>query len=170
MKHPERQRSDDGHAHSLRAAFLEDHRAMTRGFKRALDAVEANRMDDAVRAADDVDRVAGAHIAFEETVLYPRLREIVGDTYVDQLFDEHGEGRKAIASLLEARDGAADESAVDRGQVVAQLQTALDHAVTCGTLLSHVDAFSSAEQESMLARLLALRAGAPRWCAAPAAG
>jgi hypothetical protein len=47
--------------------------------------------------------------------------------------------------------------------VHASLQTGLDHAVTCGTLLSHLTVLDEEQQRHLLCDLQRFRAEGPRW-------
>lgn len=147
---------------ALRAAFLEDHQHMITGLHYAVQALRRDDLPTAVRAAEALDRTAGPHIAFEEEVLYPTLREVLGERAVGRLFEEHGTGQTAVATLL----GLAPESQLDstrRDALGALLDQALEHALTCGELLVHVDALEPARHARMLESLERFRARPRRW-------
>ena len=67
---------------SLRDAFVEDHRTLTRGLSRMLKLVEDGDYDEAARVAKELDRDAGPHIEFEEKSFYPEVRKTRGRDYV----------------------------------------------------------------------------------------
>ena len=145
----------------IEQAFLEDHRQLIGGLTRIADALAAGDLDAAVRAADDVDRKVGPHMLFEEEEYYPRLRARLGSEFVERLYHEHDEGREGVAWLL-----AGDATRLDgrmRAEIAAKVGTALEHALSCGSLLSHLDDFDEAEQRRLLERLKALRNRSVRW-------
>lgn len=151
---------------SLRAEFLADHRRMIKGLERVREAVDANRPADAHAIADEVDRVAGPHIAFEEEVLYPSLRRILGDRDVSRLYEEHGEGEDVIRDLVRRTDPR-PFGREERQRALDHIAVMQDHALTCGTLLSHVEQMDDVAQAEMLDRLLELRANPVRWTELP---
>lgn len=152
----------DTTAAKLRKAFLDDHQRFARGIANLLHCVETGDAAAAAVAADEVDRVAGPHIEFEETALYPSLREVLGLAEIDRLYDEHDEGREAVAAVRRrpATQPFADD---ERRALIARLTTAQQHIATCGTLLSHLDRLADDHQQELLARLFALRGKARRW-------
>lgn len=151
-------------ASPLREAFLEDNRKLTRGLLRLLDALKENDLVAARREADRLDQDAGPHMAFEEQVFYPTLDRILGSAFVDQLYHEHAEGQDAVRTVLnrEPDHPFADH---ERQALVEHVETALEHALSCGTLLSHVDVLEAPAKQEMLERLLELRRRGRRWTA-----
>lgn len=146
----------------LREAFLEDHQVLTRGLRELVDLVEADRFREAARRAWTLDRAAGAHIEFEETRFYPEVEKSRGASYVDNLYDEHQSGVAAIRAL-EHLD---TTEPVDREQktfILKHLRRALEHAVSCGTLLSHVTSLDDEAQEDLLRALRSCRAASRLW-------
>ena len=87
----------------LTKAFLDDHREMTRRIAGLLDALKRGDAPAAFQFADELDRVAGPHIEFEEAVFYPLLVEARGREFVGRLYREHGEGRHAVKYRLKIR-------------------------------------------------------------------
>lgn len=141
----------------LEREFAKDHQVLTRGLARVLDAVEEGDLDRARALADELDREAGPHIRFEEEVYYPRLRSRLGEDFVEQLYGEHDEGQEAIRSLLRS------EGPLQPDEVAHHLRTALEHALSCGTLLSHLEGLSDEEREKMVEQLRELREQSVRW-------
>lgn len=147
-------------------AFEEDHRDLTEGLDHLVRALRADDLERAFELADRVDRTVGAHIDFEESVFYPQLEKTLGKEFVSRLFHEHDAGKSAIRSLLEARDlGVVDPEA--RREILADLDTALEHALSCGTLLSHLDSLDEEQLETMLRRLHEARERGRRWSELP---
>ncbi len=139
---------------------------MTRGLFRIRNALQAGDLGLAVRTADEIDQGVGPHIQFEEEVYYPALRNALGGGFVDQLYREHEVGRGAIRSLLQ-RQGDDPLDDAERETIIAQIDTMLEHALSCGTLLSHLEVLSEEEKADMLAGLQRFREAKRRWCDLP---
>jgi len=151
--------------------FEDDHRTLTQGLSELLARLRACETEDAVRLADDLDCEGGSHIKFEEDVFYPSLRSDLGSDFVDQLYREHESGRLALARLLglsaEERKAVGAERRRWAEVVVAQLEVALEHALSCGTLLSHLESLGDEELKEMNETLLAMKEQDVRWTDRP---
>lgn len=146
----------------LQEEFLRDHRVLTKGLDAILDALQDGRTTEAIERAADLDRQAGAHMAFEEEIFYPRLAEVRGQKFVDRLVAEHEVGQRAIRAL--ARHPAAEPLAEeDRKRIVADVETALGHVLSCGTMLSELDSGDEIADDRALGRLRELRTSGERW-------
>ncbi|TWU55884.1 hemerythrin domain-containing protein [Rubripirellula reticaptiva] len=146
----------------LQTAFVNDHIAMTHGYRDLLEAVQSGDFESASRLASDLDKVAGPHIEFEETCLYPEVEESRGETYTARLYDEHAEILRAVVELQSLSDDAKPTKRRVK-QWQEQLQHGLDHAAACGSLLSHLGTQSADQQQSLLNTLLLLRQQGRRW-------
>lgn len=146
----------------LRDAFIEDHQKMTKGLTELIRLVEAGEMDEASQRARQLDAVIGPHIEFEERRFYPQVRKSRGEEYVRNLYHEHQEGVEALSALITAEDPAAIDEA-GRKRILDHLRTALDHAFSCGTLLSHVTALPDREQGDLLKDLKRYRSAGRLW-------
>lgn len=147
---------------SLKDAFIEDHQTLTRGLSRLVKLVEEESYEEASRVARELDEAAGPHIEFEEKSFYPEVRKTRGQAYVDNLYDEHRSGLEAVRTLSKLAAGKVPDAS-EREQLLVDLRRALDHAVSCGTLLSHVTALPDEEQEAFLAELERYRDLGHRW-------
>jgi hemerythrin-like domain-containing protein len=147
----------------LTKAFLDDHREMTRRIAGLLDALKRGDAPAAFQFADELDRVAGPHIEFEEAVFYPLLVEARGREFVGRLYREHGEGRHAVKTLLERKKAGQAIDPRDREELIREVETAMDHAGTCGTLLSHVATLDDERQAELLEELEKFRKQHHRW-------
>lgn len=150
------------HRSTLEEAFQEDHRVMTQGFSRLLKALEEDDLPQAIEIADDLDRHVGPHIEFEERVLYPQVSKDRGAAYVDQLYDEHQTALQAVNFLRGCR-GKKKLTSEDRHRLIEQVKTALDHAISCGTLLSHLTVLDANRQQVLVEELNAFRRKQHRW-------
>ena len=150
----------------LATAFTDDHRVFTRGLSRILKALRKDDQTTAVALAVELDRAVGPHIEFEEQVFYPILVESLGKDFVRQLYREHRIGQTAVSALVSHPHGEPlPEGARDR--LIEQLETAMDHALSCGTLLSHVTTKDPAEQQRLLDQLEDIGRRGHRWTELP---
>lgn len=146
---------------TLEAEFLQDHRVLTQGLHALRDALETGDLDGARRIAEDLDRDAGAHIEFEERYFYPRLVPLLGEEFVRQLYREHDAGRNAIRELESGQAHGLEDA--HRLPLIGDVEIAAEHALTCGTLTSHLAELPEEERDEMLERLRECRARQRRW-------
>ena len=142
-------------------AFQEDHAVLGKGFHTLSVCLRGRDLPGARRAAAQIDRDAGAHIAFEETCFYPTLARVSGfDT--DRLYDEHGEGLDVVRTLLDMSD--TDEMSEElRQALLADAEAMEDHIAECGGLFDAIAKMSDAEQRSLYEELVAWREKRPTW-------
>ncbi|HVS14754.1 MAG TPA: hemerythrin domain-containing protein [Thermoanaerobaculia bacterium] len=159
----------DRERQELIAAFEEDHRRMTRGIERLRELVAAGGVREAVASAQRLDVDAGGHIEFEEEVFYPFLRARLGDEAVDRFYREHAAGQRAVEQIRRL-DPRAELTAERRAELQRDLQTARDHALSCGTLVSHLENLGAPDLAAMRAELERARRTGRRWTSASAAG
>ncbi len=145
----------------LETAFLADHKKLTRGFRDLIKALEADDRAGVTRLTTELDLAAGPHIEFEEHVLYPTVEEERGGAYGDTLRHEHQVARSALCFLLDHADEPLKPE--DRARVIQQLRVGFEHAVACGSLLSHITVLDEASQEKMLGKLREYREQKLRW-------
>jgi hypothetical protein len=150
----------------LAQEFLEEHRHLTRGLYQIREALEGDDLEAASRQAEQLDRLVGAHMEFEEQVFYPELVDRLGGTFVSRLYEEHEEGQTAVKTLLTNPAVALDPTA--KQQLLGQVQTALDHAISCGTLLSHIGDLDPVDEERVMQRWHEIHRRSPRWTELPA--
>ena len=157
-----RERSGKSERSELVQTFVEEHRTLMRGLATILERVEAADFAAARNDADELDQVVGPHIQFEEELLYPEVGRARGVNVERELLEEHAAIRHAMQRLLEA-----DLSRVDLSALQTELQglfrVAVEHAESCGTLISHLRALSPSQQQAALSRLQQLRARGVRW-------
>ena len=142
---------------NLEQEFVKDHQKLTRGFSRIIEAVKDGKWSDAVEAARELNREGGPHIAFEEEILYPRVAQSQGEDSVRHLYEEHQTAIGAIQFLLNHPSGAEIDQDT-RPQLIDKLQIGLDHAISCGTLLSYLTVLDEQTQSDLLAKLQQHRA------------
>ena len=144
----------------LIAEFLKDHQQFSRLLFQIIKLLEAGQISEARTRADELDRLAGPHIAFEEAELYPRL-QILGERNAkeEMLVEQHHDALHALKQLvdLENPDGDQLES------VKAGFNDALKHAEHCGSLISLMTQLNHQEQSESLKSLLDFPAQGQRW-------
>ena len=146
---------------ALQQEFLDDHRVLISGLREIIEAMDRGDMPAAVRRAADLDHEAGAHMAFEEEVFYPRLARVYGEEMVQRMIAEHEAGHRAVKTILDHADTELDSES--KAAVMADLEIALKHVLSCGTMLSELDSGISDLDGEALARLRELREQADRW-------
>ena len=147
---------------ALQQEFLDDHRVLIAGIKGVIEAVERGDQRTAVELAAELDQQAGAHMAFEEEVFYPRLAEVYGTEFVEQMVSEHEAGQRAVRTLL-ARNHDRPLSPEQRAHLLEDLDVALKHVMSCGTMLSELSSGTEEVDAQSLDRLRRLREQGERW-------
>ena len=112
---------------SLTKEFLHDHQRMTRMLSDIVDRLERGDKKDAQSLAEELDHLAGPHIAFEESVLYHTVGTAQGENYQRKLLTEHNVARAGLKRLLEANNDQLQDAEFLR-QVLAALRAGLKHA------------------------------------------
>jgi hypothetical protein len=143
-------------------AFREDHTVLGRGMHEISGHLRGGDLPGAKACGEDVDRKAGAHIAFEEQFFYPALRRLLGDAEADRLYQEHGQGLSVIRALAELPEGAT-LSESERRTVLQASELMEAHVAGCGESLGAMGRIPLEEQKALYRELLALREKAPRW-------
>lgn len=133
--------------------FMIDHRALAEGIERLIELLKADRVADARFEAARIDRLSGAHIAFEESDLYPAIGA------EPSMYDEHRAGRAMLRAVIDAeRPGD-----VERCDLVNEAEDMLDHMEDCGVLLHRVRTLTPLAQSQLEDRLFEWRRAAPKW-------
>lgn len=150
---------------ALADQFTQHHKQFTQGLHHILQLLKEGKVSEAVEEADALDQLAGPHIEFEEKVYYPQVARSLGKDFIDHLYDEHRIGQKALRTLLHAKD--AQIGPGEQAKLVREFQIALDHAASCGTLLSHLTALPEEEQNKFLEQLFDFNRQGHRWTELP---
>lgn len=146
----------------LTQAFREDHAVLGRGFHDLSTCLRSSDLDQARVVADDLDRNAGAHIAFEEEVFYPALRKLLSDADSDRFHGEHGMGLRAVRTLLQlGKDESLPEGRIR--DILADSEVMERHIAECGEVFGALARIPENEGRQMLSRLEELRELSPRW-------
>jgi len=148
-------------------AFREDHSVLGRGLHEISEHLRSGDLQAAKACGEQVDREAGAHIAFEEQFFYPLLRRLLGDAEADRLYQEHGHGLSAIKALAQLPEGAM-LSESERRALLESLELMEVHVAECGELFGTIGRIRLDDQQMLYRKLRALREKAPRWTELPA--
>ncbi len=146
----------------LQQAFVDDHQALTRGYRDLENAIESRDFATATKLAGELDKRAGPHIEFEERFLYPEVESVRGRPYSSRLYREH-EAILGVLVELQAIIPGQPPSNEDVARWKEGLRQGMDHAATCGTLLSHLESQAPKQLEQLLGSLKELRSLGHRW-------
>jgi hypothetical protein len=111
--------------------------------------------------AAEIDRVAGPHIEFEESLYYPRLAPMVGATAIRHMVQEHSVGLDVIRDILSADTSVPDRSIL--AEFADRCRRMLEHAHSCGVLVTHLTGLPADEERELLKRLLKMRYDGRLW-------
>ena len=144
----------------LIAEFLKDHQQFSRLLYEISKLLEADELDKARQRAEELNVVAGPHIAYEESELYPRLPGFGERTVTpDQLTGEHHQVLHAVRQLVEKQEFTGEELR----SIKAAFQAALRHAEHCGTLITLMARLDESAQRESLAKLIEFRDQGKKW-------
>ncbi|MCL5318244.1 MAG: hemerythrin domain-containing protein [Thaumarchaeota archaeon] len=107
------------------------------------DAVEQERLRDAINTLEDASVILNSHLKFEEA-LFPKLKPYLG-SYMDQATEEHDEAKKAVKRL---KDIISDENQTQETRVEAvwwNLRWLIDHTTNCDCLALMMEKLSGDE-------------------------
>ena len=153
------------HKTTLVNEFLRDHQRFISLLRDVVVFVERGEIATARSLADELDRLAGPHIEFEEKILYPTTIAAHGVLLERKLLAEHGNFRAGLKQLLSASDARLSRPEFQQ-RVAAALRGGLKHAESCGLLVSHLDQLTELEQQQALTKLNGLKREGRRWTAA----
>jgi hypothetical protein len=144
----------------LIAEFLKDHQQFSRLLLEVSKLLDSNNLEKARQRAEELNKLAGPHIAFEEAELYSRLIAM-GERSISkaELVDQHHEIRDALRQLLE--NHAPDADTVE--SIKSGFRDGVIHAEHCGTLISLVSRLDEDEQAKSLESLLRFRQQGTPW-------
>ncbi|MXP48288.1 hypothetical protein GRI43_12905 [Altererythrobacter luteolus] len=146
----------------LLAEFHRDHAVLGRGLYRLGTALRDRDILSAKKIADELDREAGPHIAFEEQCFYPALRPLIGDEEVDRFYEEHEAG-KDVLTLIRSMPDEAWPDAKRMEQMLSEVENMEHHVTECGEMFGAMGRIPADEQRTMLAKLAELREADIRW-------
>lgn len=143
-------------------AFQKDHATLGRGLYAIAECLRGDDLGGARAAANDLDRAAGAHIAFEEHDFYPALAPFLDKAEVDELYEEHRDGQATVKTLTSLDpDTPLDDAR--RAQLLEHIEQMEHHVSECGELFGAMGGLPAEEQAALLEKLETWRTKAPRW-------
>ena len=144
----------------LISEFLKDHQQFSRLLYEISRLLSDGKVEDAKKRARELNEMAGPHIAYEETELYPRLA-LLGERSVteEMLVDQHHEALDAVRILIDEQE--IDESRLE--EVKQGFAGALSHAEHCGSLISLMSRLNPEQQAESLLELKRLRDEGSKW-------
>ena len=146
-------------ADALRVAFQRDHQRLMRGLQALRGAVQAGEHERAAEISERLDREVGPHIEFEESVYYPSLMPVLGRRFVERLYGEHAAGQRLLREVI----GGGGLSAQRRDRLLRRIDAVMEHALSCGTLLSHLDRLTPQRRGEFYRQLEDCRRRGQRW-------
>jgi Spy/CpxP family protein refolding chaperone len=137
-----------------------DHQQFSRLLYQIRNLLSERKFDDAKERAGEFDKLAGSHIAYEESELYPRLK-MLGNQGVSQslLVGQHQDALEALRELLLVESP--DEATICK--IESGFENALRHAEHCGSLISLMAGLTPSQQNESLQVLIRLREQGLRW-------
>ena len=144
----------------LIAEFIKDHQQFSRLMYEISKLLDDGKIEQARARGEELDAVAGPHIAYEEAELYSRLIELgVESVTKQQLVEEHREVVDALRLLLEVP--APDESKLE--SIKQGFRSGLAHAEHCGSLISLMSRLDEQQRSESLKILIHLREQGGKW-------
>lgn len=140
--------------------FLKDHQQFSRLLFEIEKLLGKGKVDEARVRANELDKLAGPHIAFEEAELYPRLAELGAKQVTEELLvDQHHDAIASVRLLIENEQ--LSESQIKKAQDA--FRDGLSHAEHCGSLISLLSQLDERQQAESLTVLLKLRDEGKLW-------
>lgn len=141
-------------------AFREDHAQLGRGLYDLRTKLAAGDVDGARGAASQLDRTAGAHIAFEESEFYPALEPFLSKVEVGAMYQKHADGLLLINEILSSPEGA---PLPDTMELIGRVDALEEHVAECGELFGAMGGLNEDELRHLWRRLQFWRRKAPSW-------
>ncbi len=144
----------------LIAEFLKDHQQFSRLLFEISKLLEEDKIEEARNRANELDSIAGPHIAYEEAELYSRLSQL-GEKSVSKeaLVKEHHDVLDSLKTLLS--NSHPDETELQG--IKSGFRDALTHAEHCGSLISLMSRLDEQQRSESLKTLYRLRAQRRKW-------
>ncbi|MEQ8837451.1 MAG: hemerythrin domain-containing protein, partial [Lacipirellulaceae bacterium] len=146
--------------------FLQDHKDFTRKLNCLVEQLDQGSLAAAKRTAFELDVLAGPHVAFEEEVLYPVTGKAQGTPFQTRLLREHDQTQAGLVRLLSANEDELNDPGFVKA-VADALRKGLEHAESCGTLVSHLGMLSKEEESKAAQRFKELKEEERRWTELP---
>ena len=144
----------------LIAEFLKDHQQFSRLLSEIDRLLAVEKYELARQRASELNALAGPHIAYEETELYPRLAAL-GEHNVSQqlLVEQHHDALDAVRLLISKHN----LTPLQVKAIRSGIKLGLNHAEHCGSLISLMAQLSEEDQAKSLTQLYRLRYEGKLW-------
>ena len=146
----------------LEAAFRDDHANLGLSFYKLSASLRIGDLDEARRLARRIDEEAWPHIAFEEKVFYPALRQFLAEEAIDGFYDDHSAGLTVVREIL-ALPGTESLGEERIRELLRESELMEEHIAHCGSIFKAIARLPLEAQKQMYDQLLALRAAGARW-------
>jgi len=156
-----------GSRQQLFDAFRADHALLGSGIHLLGECVRQEDWEGARSTAAKVSKEAGPHIAFEEEDFYPALSDIIEDSEIDEMYDQHEHGRLLIERILSLDDDELSKPAI-KDELLATINDVEGHIADCGELFGVMGGLDDIDIDNLLEHLQARRLDSPNWLNRPA--
>lgn len=144
--------------------FRSDHQRITGSLLRLGQAIGKSDVPQVRAILGSADTLLGAHFKFEERHLYPALADFVGDDGVRQLIREHDDIFEGVGALV-ALAQRAEWSDGDREAALKAFNLLGEHPEHCDDLCRHIEQLPTAQQDTLLDHMQAIRREHPAFAA-----
>tara|TARA_R110001606_G_scaffold167637_5_gene312055 strand:+ start:2952 stop:3440 length:489 start_codon:yes stop_codon:yes gene_type:complete len=148
--------------HGLFNAFREDHAVLGRGLHELRSLVMAGDVGGLKTAAQNLDKAAGGHIAFEEEDFYPALKTFLSAEEVEEMYAEHAHGAETLSNIAEL-DPNMPLQATKKQHLLGRIDEMEQHVSECGELFGAMGGLDDAAKDNLMKRLQYWRKLAPAW-------
>jgi hypothetical protein len=144
--------------------FRSDHQRITGSLLRLRTAIQQRDVPQVRAILGGAESLLGAHFKFEERHLYPALAGFVGDGGVRQLIREHDDIFRGVGELIElARISAWTDE--DKNAALKSFGLVGEHPENCDDLCRYIAQLPTAQQDSLLDLMQAIRRERPAFSA-----
>lgn len=148
--------------HGLFKAFREDHAILGRGLHELRSLVMADDVHGLKTAAQNLDKAAGGHIAFEEEDFYPALKTFLSADEVEGMYAEHAHGAETLSNIAKL-DPNITLQAGQKKRLLDRIEEMEQHVSECGELFGAMGGLDEASKDDLMKRLQYWRKLAPTW-------
>lgn len=143
-------------------AFHADHAALGRALHDLRTRLVGGETKKARECAANLDRAAGAHIAFEENDFYPALKHALSQAEIEAMYREHADGLSVIQDISNADDEELTDPVV-RASFILRIEALQGHVAECGELFGAMGALTEDQFKTLYGQLEYWRSQSPLW-------
>jgi len=142
--------------------FQIDHSALGEKLFALRTALIQRSVEAAQSIAEEIDRDAGAHMAFEEKDFYPALKKFLTEDEVFRMYLEHADGLAMIVDIIEAEGPEFDDPEF-MSNILEHLERMDHHVADCGDLFGALGGLEPSQYQTLYDRLHEWKRKAPSW-------